>query len=188
MADRRAVFLDRDGVLNEALVRDGKPYPPRSIGDVRLVAEAQSALARLKESGFVLLVVTNQPDISRGSTSFKDVEAINHYLADRLPVDEFFVCPHDGAEDCICRKPKPGLLAMAAEKFQVDLAVSFMIGDRWRDVEAGHRAGCSTVWIDCGYSERGPEHEPDKTVLSLVEAVDWILSQGSGKSDKPSDV
>ena len=176
MAARQAVFLDRDGVLNEAQIRDGKPYPPQSVADVRVVAGAGIALNRLKESGFVLLVVTNQPDIGRGAARPEQIAAINRFLADRLPVDDIFVCPHDDADECVCRKPKPGLLEQGARKFHIDLQSSYMVGDRWRDIEAGYRAGCSTVLIDYGYRERGSEQAPDKTVSSLVEAVDWILT------------
>lgn len=181
--DRIAVFLDRDGVLNEAIVRDGVPYPPKSLNEVIVTTGAEAALRRLKNAGFLLLVVTNQPDIGRGQASFDEVNAINSHLASQLPLDDFFICPHDGADACDCRKPKPGLLEAGARKYDVDLTRSFMIGDRWRDVDAGHAAGCSTVWIDYGYRERASSHPPEKIVRSLPDAVDWILASREFRSE-----
>ena len=173
----RAVFLDRDGVLNEAVVRDAKPYPPASEADVRLVADAAASLARLKEAGLPLIVVTNQPDVARGAQTLDAVEAIHRRLRRELPLDDFLTCLHDDRDRCACRKPLPGLILEGAARHGADPARSFMIGDRWRDIDAGHAAGCRTVWIDRGYRERGPAHPPDARVQSLSEAVTWILAQ-----------
>jgi D-glycero-D-manno-heptose 1,7-bisphosphate phosphatase len=175
LSGRRAVFFDRDGVLNRALVRDGKPYPPANLAELEITAGAAVALAKLKERGFLLLVVTNQPDVSRGTQNIEAVEEIHRAIAKELPLDEFLVCPHDDRDGCACRKPKPGLLHDAAARYGVDLANSYLVGDRWRDVEAGQAAGCRTVWIDAGYRERGPTVPPDVKVHSLSEAADWIL-------------
>lgn len=173
----RAVFLDRDGVLNEAVVRDGKPYPPGSLADLRIIDGAATSLARLKERGFLLLVVTNQPDVARGTQSMAAIEEMHQSIRDRLPIDEFLVCAHDDRDQCACRKPAPGLLLEAASRHGVDMSRSFLIGDRWRDVDAGRAAGCRTVFIDYGYRERGPSADPDARVKSLPEAVDWIVGQ-----------
>ena len=127
------------------------------------------ALARVKQLGFVLIGVTNQPDVARGTTPREAVEAINRRVLESLPLVEMFVCYHDNCDKCNCRKPLPGLLVEAADKYRVDLSRSFMIGDRWRDVEAGRRAGCQTIWIDCGYTEDWPVGPPDCTVRSLAE-------------------
>ena len=170
-----AVFLDRDGVLNRAVVRDGKPHPPASAEELAIAAGAEGALRELKAHGFKLLVVTNQPDLAKGLATRESVDAINRKLAAALPLDEFFVCPHADGDNCECRKPKAGLLLEGARKHQIDLAASFIIGDRWRDVEAGQNAGCRTVLIDHGYQERPPAHPPDATVHSLREAAEWIL-------------
>jgi D-glycero-D-manno-heptose 1,7-bisphosphate phosphatase len=170
----RAVFLDRDGVLNEALLRDGKPYPPPSADQVVVCPDAPAALRRLKELGFRLLVVTNQPDVARGSQTAAGVEAIHDLLRGRLPLDAFFSCYHDDRDDCACRKPRPGLILEAARAFGADLAGSFMVGDRWRDIDAGRAAGCRTVWIDREYHERGPSEPPSARVRSLLEAAAWI--------------
>jgi len=173
---QRAVFLDRDGVLNEAIVREGRPYPPASLAELRIVSEAAAALRRLKDAGFLLIVVSNQPDVGRGTQSREAVEELNAAVRRALPIDDFYVCFHDGAEGCDCRKPKPGLLVKAAGERNIDLGSSFMVGDRWRDVDAGAAAGCRTVLIDYGYKERGPEKEPDWRVGGLIEAADRILA------------
>ena len=171
----RAVFLDRDGVLNRALVRDGKPYPPPSVAELVVLPDVPEACARLRDAGFTLVVVTNQPDVSRGTQSQAAVDAINQELVRRAGPLEVRVCPHDDRDHCDCRKPAPGLLLRAAEELQLDLAASVMVGDRWRDVECGQRAGCWTVFVDYGYNERRPAAQ-DLTVGSLAEAVPWILS------------
>ena len=173
----RAVFLDRDGVINEALVRDGKPYPPANVGETVIVDDAVTSLERLKRQGFLLIVVTNQPDVSRGSTTRQSVEDIHRYLETRLPLDEFGVCYHDDKDACTCRKPLPGLLLNAASRHGIALQRSYLVGDRWRDIDAGASAGCKTILIDYGYNERSGTHSPDMRVDSLSQAVDWILSQ-----------
>jgi D-glycero-D-manno-heptose 1,7-bisphosphate phosphatase len=174
---KRAVFLDRDGVINRAFVRDGKPYPPASLDELAIMPGARESLDALKQAGFLLIVVTNQPDIARGTKAPTEVEAIHTALQKALPLDDFFICAHDDADQCDCRKPKPGLLLSAAEKHALDLSRSFMVGDRWRDVEAGAGAGCATVWIDCGYREKRSSVEPSATVTSVRAAADWILDQ-----------
>ena len=120
--NRPAVFLDRDGVINEAVVRAGKPYPPATAADVRIVPQAKEALERLRTEGFLLIVVSNQPDVGRGTQSGGTVEEINRLLQDALPLDEIVICPHDDADGCACRKPKPGMILDAARKHGVDLA------------------------------------------------------------------
>lgn len=171
----RAVFLDRDGVINRAVVRDGKPFPPERVDDLEILPGVPEALSRLHDAGFRLVVVTNQPDVARGTQRREVIDAMHAALAAALPLDEFRVCDHDDRDGCACRKPAPGLLEDAARAAGVSLPASFMVGDRWRDVEAGRRAGCTTIFIDRGYDERRPER-PDVTVASLSEAADWILS------------
>lgn len=173
----RAVFLDRDGVLNDAVIRDGKPYPPPTAEAVSVAADAPAALARLKSLGLLLLVITNQPDVARGTQTAEAVESIHGRLRRELPLDDFVSCFHDDRDACSCRKPKPGLILAAAARHSVDPTRSFLIGDRWRDIEAGQAAGCRTVWIDRGYRERGPSLPPDARVQSLAEAAAWIARQ-----------
>jgi D-glycero-D-manno-heptose 1,7-bisphosphate phosphatase len=174
---KQAVFFDRDGVLNEAMVRDGKPYPPRSIGELRVTPGAAAGLARLRSLGLPLIVVTNQPDVARGTQELAAVKAIHDALRRELPLDEVISCFHDDRDECACRKPRPGLILEGAARCGADPRRSFMVGDRWRDIDAGQAAGCRTIWIDRGYQERGPSAPPDVRVASLPEAVDWILQQ-----------
>jgi D-sedoheptulose 7-phosphate isomerase len=180
---RPAVFLDRDGVLNRAVVRDGKPFPPSSLQELELLPEVASSLLDLKAHGFALYVVTNQPDVARGKQTRAAVEAIHQALATSLPIDGIFVCYHDDADDCACRKPRPGLLLEAQCKHNLDLSRSFVVGDRWRDIDAGHNAGCKTVLIDYRYQERKPAQAPEATVRSLREAADWIICSSLKESD-----
>lgn len=171
---RRAVFLDRDGVINRAVVRDGKPYPPANLAELEILPGVADALVALHEAGFLLIVVTNQPDVARGTTPMAVVEKINNHLVSCLPIDEFRTCYHDSADGCDCRKPLPGAIITAAGKHGIDLGESYMVGDRWRDIEAGQRAGCKTVFIDYGYEEKQPE-SVDYRVKSLQEASKIIL-------------
>ena len=171
---RRAVFLDRDGVLNRAVVRDGRPYPPATAAAVEIAPDAPVALARLKAAGFVLIVVSNQPDVARGTSTPTAVEEINAVLGAVLPVDRFIMCYHDDAAGCRCRKPRPGMLLDGAAQFNVDVSRSYMIGDRWRDMEAGVAAGCATIFLDFGYDERQPTAVTHR-VRTLGEAVGIIL-------------
>jgi D-glycero-D-manno-heptose 1,7-bisphosphate phosphatase len=173
---RRAVFLDRDGVINRAVVRDGRPFPPATEADLEVLPGVGDALARLRAAGFRLVVVTNQPDVARGTQRREVIDRMHARLAALLPIDEFHVCDHDDDDRCACRKPAPGLLQAAALAGGLSLRDSFMVGDRWRDVEAGRRAGCTTVFLDHGYDEPRPDR-PDAIVQSLPEAADWILSQ-----------
>ena len=177
MMKRRAVFLDRDGVLNRAVVREGRPYPPASVAETEILPGVLEALQRLKGAGFVLIVVSNQPDVARGTTSVEVVEAINAYLWEYLPVDRFIMCYHDSGDNCNCRKPRSGMLLAGAEEFGIDLKSSYMVGDRWRDVMAGIGAECKTVYIDYGYSEKQPESF-DYKVNSLLDAATIILNKG----------
>jgi D-glycero-D-manno-heptose 1,7-bisphosphate phosphatase len=173
----RAVFLDRDGVLNHARIENGHPYPPRSPAETVLVDDAAPSLELLKRAGFLLFVVTNQPDVRRGTTSIAEVEEIHAFLAAALPVDRFFTCYHDDTDRCSCRKPAPGMLFEARALYGIDLASSYLIGDRWRDIDAGAAACCRTILIDYRYAERQPSSPPDAVVASLVEGVNWIMQQ-----------
>ena len=175
---RRAVFLDRDGVLNETVMRSGKPYPPAKLADLRVLPGTAEALGRLKELDFLLIVVSNQPDVARGVQKREAVEEMEHRLRAELPLDDVLTCFHDDQDNCVCRKPRPGLVTRAAQQYGIDLGRSYLIGDRWRDIDAGTNAGCKTIWIDHGYSEQVPASPPDARVGSLPEAVEWILTTG----------
>lgn len=159
-------------------MRDGVPRPPADLDELEVLPGVEEACDRLRTAGFELVVVTNQPDIARGTQTTAAVGRINDALLRTLPLDEVVVCPHDDADGCACRKPKPGMLVDAAERRGIDLAASFMVGDRWRDVEAGRRAGCRVVFVDHGYGEE-LAHEPDVVVRGLGAAANWILAVSS---------
>jgi D-glycero-D-manno-heptose 1,7-bisphosphate phosphatase len=172
---RRAVFLDRDGVLNRSVVVEGKPYPPANLAAMEILPGVPEALAKLSDAGFLLVVITNQPDVAKGLTLRETVDEINAHLAATLPLDEFRTCFHRDEDECLCRKPKPGALIAAAQLHGIDLRKSYMVGDRWRDVEAGQNAGCRTVFIDYAYREKQPS-TMNFRVKNLLEAAEMILS------------
>lgn len=171
-----AVFLDRDGVLNRSVYRDGVPTPPNTLDDFELLPGVREATDQLKDAGYLLVVVTNQPDIARGTQDVSVVDAMNAVVQRELGVDAILVCPHDDVDECECRKPKPGLLLEAIERFDIDSDRSFMVGDRWRDVAAGRAVGCRTIQV-------GSLDEGAQTVratarrVDLADAARWILSQ-----------
>jgi D-glycero-D-manno-heptose 1,7-bisphosphate phosphatase len=170
----RAVFLDRDGVINANLERDGKPVAPTTLDEFRIFAGAAEAAQRLKDAGFLLIVVTNQPDVATGRTHRATMEAMHDRIRALMPIDDFEICFHTNADNCSCRKPKPGLLLQAAAKHNIDLPKSIMVGDRWRDVLAGQAAGCRTIRVDHGLAEE-QQSTPETTVKSLAEAANYIL-------------
>lgn len=172
---RAAVFLDRDGVLNEVDVRNGTPHPPAAVEQLRLLPGVVEACHRLRDLGFVLIVVTNQPDIARGKQTRDEVDRMHEVLRSRLSLDEIVVCAHDDVDDCACRKPRPGMILNAAGRLDLDLAASVCVGDRWRDVEAAKRAGVTAIFVDRGYGERRPT-DADAVVASLPDAIGFIES------------
>jgi D-glycero-D-manno-heptose 1,7-bisphosphate phosphatase len=178
---RRAVFLDRDGVINRPVVRDGRPYPPAEVKDFELYDDVAAGCARLDAAGYLLVVVTNQPDVARGTQTRAVVEEMHRTMLDALPqISRVEVCWHAGpkwGEPCDCHKPEPGMVWRAAQALGIDLAPSFLVGDRWRDVDCGHRAGCRTILIDRDYSEE-LRQPPDWTVTSFAQAVEVILQAG----------
>ena len=174
VARRRAVFLDRDGVINRSIVREGKPYAPLSLEALEILPGVTEALTSLRSAGWLNIVVTNQPDVGAGRLPRATAEAMSAYLLEKLPIDAVKVCFHTENERCRCRKPKPGLLLDAAQEFEVDLGRSYMIGDRWKDVGAAHAAGCKALFVDYGYAEPRPE-QPYLPVKSLTAAAELIL-------------
>ena len=173
---RSAVFLDRDGVLVAARVERGVPRPVASPNNLRVLPGVREACRLLREAGHLLICVTNQPDVARGTQDSSTVDAVNSQLQEELGLDDVFVCIHDDDDHCDCRKPSPGLLLAAAEKWSIDLEASVVVGDRWRDIEAGRRAGCATIFIDRGYAERPPDR-PEVVADDLLHAVPMILGR-----------
>ena len=172
---RRAVFLDRDGVLNRPVVRNGKPYPPATAEEFAILPGALEAVSALRQRGFWLCVVTNQPDVARGTQRRAVVESMHALLRKALPVDQIYVCYHDDADHCQCRKPRPGLLLAAAAEHNVSLAASYMIGDRWRDIDCGRAANCTTILIERGYKEP-LRNQPHFRAPDLLTAAGIISS------------
>ena len=176
---RRAVFLDRDGVVNRALVRDGKPYPPATLDEFELLPHVPEAVRQLRDAGYLIVLVTNQPDVATGTQRREVVEAMHERLRAADLCDDVRVCYHVDSDNCSCRKPKAGMLTAAARDLDIDLKRSYMVGDRWRDVAAGKAAGCYTFFIDYGYKEQLTD-TPDAVVASLIEAARRIvLSTGT---------
>jgi D-glycero-D-manno-heptose 1,7-bisphosphate phosphatase len=174
---RAAVFLDRDGVLVIPVFRDGRSFAPRNLDEYRFYPEAAGCLQQFKQAGLAVVVVTNQPDVGAARVRREIVEEMHSRLAEAMPVDAIKVCFHTERDRCSCRKPEPGMLFTAASELGIDLSSSFMVGDRWSDVEAGAAAGCRTVFIDLGYVTEKPPARPNHVVKSLAEATIWILSQ-----------
>lgn len=174
----RGIFLDRDGVINKPVVREGRPHPPETERDFELYEDVPDGCARLETAGYLLVVVTNQPDVGRGTQTRAAVEAMHQKMLGVLPqIVQVEVCWHAGAgwaDPCDCRKPQPQMVLRAAKALHIDLTRSFLIGDRWRDIDCGHTAGCRTVFIDRNYSEK-LRQPPDWTVRSFGEAVEVIL-------------
>lgn len=179
---RRAVFLDRDGVLNDALGGPTKALSPRSLGELSIAAEAPGAVRRLRDAGYVLIVVTNQPDVRRGGMTLDTALAITRRLVEVLALDDAYVCAHDTADGCPCRKPRPGLLLSAARDWDLALGASALIGDRWVDVAAAGNAGVPGVLLEREYSwgrAGGVYPPPDVAVAfrapTLTACVDFVL-------------
>lgn len=172
----RAVFLDRDGVINANLERDGRPVAPTKLAEFRILPGVADAIRRLREHGYLVIVITNQPDVANGLTERPTVEAMHDVIRAQLAVDDIKTCFHNDAAGCDCRKPKPGLILGAAAEYDIDLERSYVVGDRWRDVAAGRAAGCATIFIDYGYKQEGPNC-PDKVAKSLPDAAAFILGR-----------
>lgn len=174
---RKAVFLDRDGVLSRSFIIDGKPFAPRTYETFEVLPEAHDALARLKDAGYLLIVATNQPDVARGKMAQEVLDRMHIRLQHELPmIDGILSCCHDDSDGCHCRKPLPGMLTDAAAQWDIDLSQSYMIGDRWKDISMGQAAGCETIWIDYGYTEKSPEKYGFRA-KNVAEAANWILDR-----------
>jgi D-glycero-D-manno-heptose 1,7-bisphosphate phosphatase len=173
---RKAVFLDRDGVLVVPCFAAGRSYAPTSLAEFTLYPDAARSVARLHDAGYIVVVVTNQPDVGHGRTARRVVEAMHEELCKAVDIDCIEVCYHTLADNCDCRKPLPGMLRRAMTRFSIDPSQSWMVGDRASDVEAGKAAACRTVFIDLGYTSESPPADADCIVSSLAEAVAYILS------------
>ena len=170
---KKSVFLDRDGVINKAIVKNGLPRSPNSLDELKILPGVKESIIKLKKLNFICLMVTNQPNVSRKKIDKNSVIQMNNFLKDEIALDDIFVCYHDDSDNCNCRKPKPGLLLQAGKKWDVDFKKSFMIGDRWRDIQAGEKVGCKTIFLDYKYNEKKPK-KPDFVSDSLLNAAHII--------------
>lgn len=173
MKTKKAIFLDRDGVINKVLLNNGKPFSPRKFDEFEFLPEVEKALNYLRKLGFINIVVTNQPDIARGLMEIEELNKMHALTREKLPIDNFMICPHDDEDNCRCRKPKPGMLIEASEKWDIDLKKSYLIGDSWKDMEAGKSACCKTILIDMPYNQRV---KSDYRVKNWDEAVKIIVN------------
>lgn len=173
---RKAVFFDRDGVLVREIVRGGRPYAPTTLDEFHILPEAGRCLGELRARGFLLIVVTNQPDLAKGLISTTVLDAMHARLAAELPIDDIVVCRClEADKGCDCYKPRPGMLLQAADRWNIDLADSYLVGDRWRDIGAGRAAGCRTIFLERGYSADARPDRPNHVVGSLAEACALIV-------------
>jgi D-glycero-D-manno-heptose 1,7-bisphosphate phosphatase len=166
----RAVFLDRDGIINKSIIIRNKPFSPKCVQEVKIIDGIDDLLRFLATNNYLIIVITNQPEISRGNITEKNVFAINDYLEWLLPINEIYTCPHQDSDNCVCRKPKIGSYLDAIRKYKIDVSQSFNIGDRWRDIEAGRSAGLKNIFVNYGYSEKQPENS-DYIVKSVKDII-----------------
>ena len=176
---RAAAFLDRDGVINASSIRNGIPHPPESVLEVQILSGVLEAINLLIANNYLPVVISNQPDVARKRIELSSVHSINAFIAQETGISNFYVCPHDDIDCCKCRKPKPGLIEIAAKDLDIDLSKSFLVGDRWRDIEAGQALGLTTFFIDYSYSEMRPKL-PFTRVTSLFEAVEIRIGAKNG--------
>lgn len=170
----KAIFLDRDGVINKLILRNNKPDSPKNLSELEFLPNVDLALKKAKEMGLLTIIITNQPEIARGRFLYEEVEEIHNYIKQHLLIDDIFMCPHDDVDNCNCRKPKPGMIYKAKEKWNIDLKNSFVIGDRWRDIEAGKQAGCITFLVKSEYYEENKNANYDYLVDDLYSAIEII--------------
>ena len=176
---KKAVFLDRDGVINKAFIKNGLPESPNSLSELEILPRVKESILRLKKLNFICLLVTNQPNVTRGKIDKSTVIKMNNFLKKKIQLDDIFVCYHDDKDHCNCRKPKPGLLLKAGKKWNVDYKQSFMIGDQWRDIQAGKNAGCKTIYLDYNYKDIKPQNPSfiTDTLLNAVYIIEKIQNR-----------
>jgi D-glycero-D-manno-heptose 1,7-bisphosphate phosphatase len=175
MNGKPAIFLDRDGILNCAIIHGGKPYPPPSLENLEIMPGVHSVLKKLMQAGYSLIGITNQPDVARGIQNRRTVESINSYIMSHLPLLEIFTCYHDDEDNCECRKPRPGLIYRAAKKYGLNLTQSWMVGDRWKDIATGRAAGLKTVFVNYHYDEKFEGTPPDFSIENVSDLAGIIL-------------
>lgn len=174
---RRAVFFDRDGVINAVVVRDGKITSPRAMSEYRIISGVKAGMARLRAANYLIVVITNQPEVSRGLLRRDALDAMHEHLSRELPIDAIYCCLHDDHHACNCRKPKPGMILEAAAQWHIDLERSFVVGDTEKDIGAAQAAGCASIMIEAEYNSGG---NPALRVKNISEAIECILNPSGG--------
>jgi D-glycero-D-manno-heptose 1,7-bisphosphate phosphatase len=174
---KKGVFLDRDGVLIETFIKDGKPIAISKISELVILPLVKESIQELVSRNFEVVVVTNQPDVSKGVTSLSQIQLMHNEISDFTGIQHFYMCTHLQSSNCDCRKPRTGLLNQAAQELGLDLSKSFLVGDRWSDIDAGNNANCNCFFIDYGYDEKMPSGN-FQAVSSLHEAVSKIIQEG----------
>ena len=173
----KAIFIDRDGVINHLVSRDGGMYSPRLVTDFQIFPSVPDAIKQIREAGYLVVVVTNQPDISRGLLKPNVLDEMHQLLRAVCQVDAIYVCPHDNSDNCLCRKPLPGMLLQATTDLSIDLNNSWMIGDRATDMQAGNAVGLSNIFIASGQEQRSeliPEKGIVASFITFLEAIQFI--------------
>jgi D-glycero-D-manno-heptose 1,7-bisphosphate phosphatase len=166
-----AVFLDRDGVINELITEQGSQRSPRTIGEFRIIPGFVEFARELKEMGFELIVITNQPEVRRQLVQSFVIEEFHEIIRKTAGVEHFFVCWHDEEDKCDCRKPKPGLILQAARELGIDLKRSYLVGDRPKDAEAATAAGCGAILF------RNNDLEQGNSFTHYRQVIDYILGK-----------
>jgi D-glycero-D-manno-heptose 1,7-bisphosphate phosphatase len=179
---KSAVFLDRDGVVNKAIVRNGLPYSPRQIEEFAILDGVKDAVTLLHKLDFQVVVVTNQPDVARAKLTYDTLEEFHRIIMEKIGIRHFYSCFHLDSDGCNCRKPKIGLFLRAAQDLSLDLKSSFLVGDRWKDIQAGQEVGCKCFFVEYNYAEKRPK-PPFNTVFSLLEAAIMITGFKSDTRD-----
>ena len=177
MEKNKAFFFDRDGILNKSILKKNKPYSPRNLRELRLNLELVEFIKKLKKKNFKIIVITNQPDIKSGKLNKYTLKVINLIIKKKFCIDDIFICIHGKNENCHCRKPKPGMIIKASEKWNINLKKSFFVGDRWKDMQAGEIMGCKTIFIDYDYNETQPKSYSYKfkTIGLMIKKIKKIL-------------
>ena len=180
----KAIFLDRDGVLNKVILKDGKPLSPKNLSEFVLLDNVSEALAIFKKLDYLTIIVTNQPDIKTKKQTLKDLEITHKWIFDNLMIDDIFVCCHDDSDNCNCRKPGIGMLINASKKYKINLTKSIMIGDRWKDIKCGQLAKCkNNFYINYGYDEPSPTGK-FINVSSLYECSKIVESMNEKNNER----
>ena len=170
---KKAVFLDRDGVVSRAVVINNRPFSIRRASDLQILDEVNEALGIFGKLALIPIIISNQPDVARGLLSQLEHEKIESKIVTLTGISKIYTCTHDEKDNCFCRKPKPGLILKAAEDHDIDITKSYLIGDRWRDMDLAKNVDCRSFFINRNYEEKYPEYF-DYETGSILESAKII--------------